>query len=41
MLRLFTLLLGVALLLTGAGLLGTLLAVRGAQAGFDDRTLAW
>ncbi|RZZ89182.1 MULTISPECIES: MFS transporter [Pseudoxanthomonas] len=39
MLRLFTLLLGVALLLTGSGLLGTLLAVRGAQAGFDDRTL--
>lgn len=39
MLRLTTLLLGVALLLTGSGLLGTLLAVRGAQAGFDDRTL--
>jgi len=39
MLRLTTLLFGVALLLTGSGLLGTLLAVRGAQAGFDDRTL--
>lgn len=39
MLRLTSLLLGVALLLTGSGLLGTLLAVRGAQAGFDDRTL--
>ncbi len=39
MLRLTTLLLGVALLLTGSGLLGTLLAVRGTQAGFDDRTL--
>jgi MFS family permease len=38
-LRLTTLLFGVALLLTGSGLLGTLLAVRGAEAGFDDRTL--
>nr|WP_255626457.1 MFS transporter [Xanthomonas sp. NCPPB 1067] len=33
------LLLGVALLLTGSGLLGTLLAVRGGQAGFDARAL--
>ncbi len=39
MLRLTTLMLGVALLLTGSGLLGTLLAVRGTEAGFDDRTL--
>ena len=30
---------GVALLLAGSGLLGTLLAVRGALEGFDDRTL--
>ncbi|WP_429001966.1 MFS transporter [Xanthomonas euvesicatoria] len=39
MLRLTALLLGVALLLTGSGLLGTLLAVRGDQAGFDARAL--
>ncbi|KTF31141.1 MFS transporter, partial [Xanthomonas vesicatoria] len=39
MLRLTALLLGVALLLTGSGLLGTLLAVRGGQAGFDARAL--
>lgn len=39
MLRLTALLLGVALLLTGSGLLGTLLAVRGGLAGFDARTL--
>ncbi|MCC4589347.1 MFS transporter [Xanthomonas sp. NCPPB 1067] len=37
--RLTALLLGVALLLTGSGLLGTLLAVRGGQAGFDARAL--
>ncbi|HBK47076.1 MAG TPA: MFS transporter [Xanthomonadaceae bacterium] len=39
MLRLTALLLGVALLLTGSGLLGTLLAVRGGLAGFDARAL--
>lgn len=39
MLRLTALLLGVALLLTGSGLLGTLLAVRGDQAGFGARAL--
>lgn len=33
------LLAGVALLLAGSGLLGTLLAVRGGLEGFDDRTL--
>lgn len=32
---------GVALLLAGSGLLGTLLAVRGGLEGFDDRTLGW
>ncbi|MCD0247706.1 MFS transporter [Xanthomonas melonis] len=37
--RLTALLLGVALLLTGSGLLGTLLAVRGGEAGFDARAL--
>lgn len=37
--RLTALLLGVALLLTGSGLLGTLLAIRGAHEGFDARTL--
>ncbi len=39
MLRLTALLTGVALLLTGSGLLGTLLAVSGAQAGFGAGTL--
>ncbi len=39
MLRLTALLTGVALLLTGSGLLGTLLAVRGGQAGFSAGTL--
>ena len=39
MLRLTALLTGVALLLTGSGLLGTLLAVRGGQAGFGAGTL--
>ncbi|KAB7772270.1 MFS transporter [Xanthomonas maliensis] len=39
MLRLTALLLGVGLLLTGSGLLGTLLAVRGSQIGFDARAL--
>ncbi|MEE7567052.1 MFS transporter, partial [Xanthomonas sp. Kuri4-3] len=39
MLRLTALLMGVALLLTGSGLLGTLLAVRGGHAGFDARAL--
>jgi MFS family permease len=38
-LRLTALLTGVALLLTGSGLLGTLLAVRGGQAGFGAGTL--
>ncbi|MFT4248006.1 MAG: MFS transporter [Pseudomonas sp.] len=37
--RLTALLLGVALLLTGSGLLGTLLAVRGGQEAFGARTL--
>lgn len=37
--RLTTLLLGVALLLTGSGLLGTLLAVRGGHEAFGARTL--
>lgn len=35
------LLAGVALLLMGSGLLGTLLAVRGGLEGFDDRTLGF
>ncbi len=39
MLRLTALLTGVALLLTGGGLLGTLLAVTGGAAGFDAGTL--
>ncbi len=39
MLRLTALLLGVALLLTGSGLLGTLLAVRGGNEDFDARAL--
>ncbi|AWH22476.1 MFS transporter [Stenotrophomonas sp. S48] len=39
--RLTALLLGVALLLTGSGLLGTLLAVRGGQEGFSAGTLGW
>jgi len=39
MLRLTALLAGVALLLTGSGLLGTLLAVRGGEAGFGAGTL--
>lgn len=39
MLRLTALLTGVALLLTGSGLLGTLLAVRGSQEGFSAQTL--
>ena len=38
-LPLSALLAGVALLLAGSGLLGTLLAVRGALEGFDERTL--
>jgi MFS family permease len=38
-LPLSALLAGVALLLAGSGLLGTLLAVRGGLEGFDDRTL--
>ena len=38
-LPLAALLAGVALLLAGSGLLGTLLAVRGGIEGFDDRTL--
>jgi len=38
-LRLTALLTGVALLLTGSGLLGTLLAVRGGEAGFGAGTL--
>ncbi|NIJ68140.1 MFS transporter [Xanthomonas sp. 60] len=41
MLRLTALLLGVALLLTGGGLLGTLLAVRGGQEGFSANALGW
>ncbi len=41
MLRLTALLLGVALLLTGGGLLGTLLAVRGGQEGFSADALGW
>jgi len=41
MLRLTALLLGVALLLTGGGLLGTLLAVRGGQEGFTANMLGW
>jgi len=41
MLRLTALLLGVALLLTGSGLLGTLLAVRGGQEGFSADALGW
>ena len=41
MLRLTSLLLGVALLLTGGGLLGTLLAVRGGQEGFSATALGW
>lgn len=41
MLRLTSLLLGVALLLTGGGLLGTLLAVRGGQEGFSANALGW
>ena len=41
MLRLTALLLGVALLLTGSGLLGTLLAVRGGQEGFSANALGW
>ena len=39
MLRLTALLTGVALLLTGSGLLGTLLAVSGGEAGFNAGTL--
>lgn len=39
--RLTALLLGVALLLTGGGLLGTLLAVRGGQEGFSANALGW
>ncbi|KAA2285116.1 MFS transporter [Arenimonas fontis] len=39
MLPLTALLAGVALLLAGSGLLGTLLAVRGSQAGFGDQAL--
>ena len=39
MLPLTALLAGVALLLMGSGLLGTLLAVRGGLEGFDERTL--
>ena len=39
MLRLTALLTGVALLLTGSGLLGTLLAVSGGEAGFDAGTM--
>ena len=39
MLRLTALLTGVALLLTGSGLLGTLLAVSGGEAGFGAGTL--
>jgi MFS family permease len=39
LLPLTALLAGVALLLTGSGLLGTLLAVRGSQAGFGDQAL--
>ena len=35
------LLLGVALLVSGSGLLGSLLALRGEQAGFDAATLGW
>ncbi len=38
-LPLTALLAGVALLLTGSGLLGTLLAVRGGLEGFDEQTL--
>jgi MFS family permease len=38
-LRLTALLIGVALLLTGSGLLGTLLAVRGSREGFDEQAL--
>ncbi len=41
MLRLTSLLLGVALLLTGGGLLGTLLAVRGGLEGFSANALGW
>lgn len=41
MLRLTALLLGVALLLTGGGLLGTLLAVRGGLEGFSATALGW
>lgn len=41
MLRLTALLLGVALLLTGSGLLGTLLAVRGGAEGFSADALGW
>jgi MFS family permease len=41
MLPLRALLTGVALLLAGSGLLGTLLAVLGGQAGFSDSTLGW
>lgn len=41
MLPLAALLGGVALLLAGSGLLGTLLAVRGGLEGFDERTLGW
>ena len=39
LLPLAALLAGVALLLMGSGLLGTLLAVRGGLEGFDERTL--
>src|SRR5690606_41998063 len=39
LLPLTALLAGVALLLTGSGLLGTLLAVRGSPAGFGDQAL--
>mgnify|MGYP000847647901 CR=1 FL=1 len=41
MLRLTALLLGVGLLLTGSGLLGTLLAVRGGAEGFSANALGW
>lgn len=41
MLRVGALMLGLALLVTGSGLLGTLLALRGGAEGFDAATMGW
>ncbi len=41
MLRVAALMFGLALLVTGSGLLGTLLALRGGSEGFDAATMGW